>query len=234
MDFYTSWEESKLKGLDDSHYIRSFLSATPDSLSPLVSGEVNQVEMAYHILSLIPIEHFFAVLKSVEIERQIQPQDVPCFSSFENGAARLNELLEFETDGLSFPDAGYQLINATSEGARTKYGENHSKLASMMSLVSITYHHRALIKPTSFGSYLTRFEMADKKSALQKLLLRDVCVKTIVRAALNGQVRYRDAVSNLSTSTAYRRRTNVRFLIEYVLGGTECEDALSRIDWECN
>lgn len=70
-----------------------------------------------------------------------------------------------------------------------------------------------------------------EKGALHKMLLRDICVKTMVKAAPAGPVRYRTIVSCLSDSTAGRRKSNVKFLINFVLSGTEYEDILIKIDW---
>ena len=123
-------------------------------------------------------------------------------------------------------------MNSVKPGARVKYGENHSKLAAMMSLVTISSNRPAIVRATRWGTYLTRYDWRSKEEVLRKLLLRDLCVKTVVKSALIGPTTYRDVVKVLSTSTAIRRRTNVRCLVEFVLSGTDREEVLSRIDWE--
>ena len=59
-------------------------------------------------------------------------------------ASKLNDaivticnLLEFEHDHLSFVDAGRIITHAQNEYACIKYGENHLKLASALSLVDL-------------------------------------------------------------------------------------------------
>lgn len=232
MNFYDEWSACKGNPQKNVAAIHAFLCSSDESLTPLYVGESTDLQAAFDVIGAVPIESFFDVLQGMEIPRSLIPADVPCFSNFENGAARLSELLEFEPDGLSFSDAGYQLMNSVKDGARTKYGENHSKLAAMMSLVSISNTRPAIITATRWGSFLTKYEMRQKADVLQKMLLRDLCVKTIVKNALNGQTSYREAVAALSKSTALRRRTNVKCLVEFVLNGTEREEALSRIDWE--
>ena len=232
MDFYSVWAEMRKNGIDDRAALTAFLSRSEQSVHPLLLGGESECSNAFSNLDSIPIEQFFEVAEFMPIERALIPADVPCFSNFENGASRLNELLEFEPEGLTFSDAGYQLMNSVKPGARVKYGENHSKLAAMMSLVTISSSRPAVVKATPWGTYLTRFDMKRKDSVLKKMLIRDICVRTIVKAALNGPATYREAVKALSPSTALRRRTNVKCLVDFVLAGTEREDVLSRIDWE--
>lgn len=230
--FYENWGEKRKNGTDDSECLISFIRGTTESVQPLLEGSDTELATAFSVLKQVPIGDFLSVVQQEEIPRELLPADVPCFSTLENGASRLNELLVFEPDGLTFADAGYQLMNSVKSGARVKYGENHSKLAAMMTLVTISTSRPAIVRATRWGTYLTRFDWRSKEEVLRKLLLRDLCVKTIVKNALIGSTTYRNAVKMLSTSTAIRRRTNVRCLVEFVLSGTDREEVLSRIDWE--
>ena len=233
-NFYADWYEKRKHALCDRDEIVAFIRSTNETVSPLLNGNDDELATVYAALSQVPIEEFFATIQTEEISRELTPADVPCFSNFDMGAHRLNELLEFEPEGLSFSDAGYQLMNSVQDGARKKYGENHSKLASIMSLVEISYAHRtAMITPTAWGSYLVKYDLAKKKDVLQKLLLRDLCVRSIVKEALNGPANYRSIVYFLARSTAVRRRSNVKCLVEYVFNGTAYEHVLARINWEC-
>lgn len=232
MGFFKTWSDMSVIGIDDEAAIESFLYSSDASLKALECGEESELQAAYSVLNNTSIDKFFAVIEKERDEQPLTPADVPCFSNLENGIIRLNELLEFEPNGLSFVDAGFQLMNSVKPGARTKYGENHSKLAAIMSLVTITNTRPALVKPTSWGTFLTRYDISAKRGVLQKLALRDACVRAVVSSAFKGTTCYREIVSILSASTALRRRSNVKCLVEFVLEGTEREDALSRIDWE--
>ena len=232
MGFFKVWADMSVAGIDDEAAIEAFLSYSVPSIEALINGEESELQAAFSVLSSVSIDKFFAVLEKNHAERPLVPSDIPCFSSFENGVIRLSELLEFEPDGLTFEEAGFQLMSSVKPGARTKYGENHSKLAAIMSLVTITNTRPALVKPTAWGTFLTKYDMSAKRDILQKLALRDACVRTVVTHALAGTTCYRELVRILSASTALRRRTNVKCLVEFVLEGTEREDALSRIDWE--
>ena len=67
---------------------------------------------------------------------------------------------------------------------------------------------------------------------LKKLLLRDPCVQSIIRAAITGEANYRKVVENLSDSTAYRRRTSVKCVIEFALDLPETKHLLDQIVWD--
>jgi hypothetical protein len=123
-------------------------------------------------------------------------------------------------------------MNSVKLGAKVKYGENHSKLAAMMSLVNILNTRPVVVKPTRWGSFLTRYAFTEKSDVLKKLLLRDVCVKSILSKAFAGPVNYRDIVSFLSPSTMIRRRSNVKKLLEFIINDSEREIYLSNINWE--
>lgn len=154
MDFYSLWNETRKMGIDDSAMLQAFLRSDESAVDALYAGDEGALETAYAVIDGIDIETFFEAIKTGDYNTEITPAMVPCFSNFENGAHRLIELLEFEPNGLSFADAGFQLIDAVKEGARVKYGENQAKLARMMSLVTISSNKPAVVKATPWGSYL--------------------------------------------------------------------------------
>jgi hypothetical protein len=211
MGFYIAWKNKLECDDDDQDFVCNFLLPSTDAVNALLQSSEEELNAANESLTTA---------------------DIPCFSSFENGASRLNELLEFSPEGATFEEIGYQLMNSVKSGARVKYGENHSKLAAMMSLVIISNTRPIVVKPTPWGSFLTRYSFAEKADILKKLLLRDVCVKSILSKAFIGPVNYRDVVSFLSPSTMIRRCTNVKKLIEFILIDSEREIYLSNINWE--
>lgn len=232
MGFYTGWWNILNSGKEQSDYIPAFLSSTKEAVEPLINGADEELEAAYNVLMQIPTQLFLDVLAQNKVYPKLTPADVPCFSDMKNGSSRLNELLSFYPDGLSFSEIGYQLMNSETDAAQKKYGENQSKLAAIMSLVYLDNQRPIKVHATALGEYLTRYDYSEKKAALQKLVLRDPCVKHLLCKALNGPVRYADVVSFLKDSTKRRRRTNVRFLVAFVLEGTDRELLLSNIDWE--
>lgn len=232
MSFFVDWNSDKENCKSTEDYENKFIRSSLCSIESLLNGNEEELAAAYAVLQNTALSTFLMKVKSLNNLRGLQAADVPCFSSLENGASRLNELLLFSPDGLTFSEIGYQLMNSVSDVARKKYGENHSKLAATMSLVTLSTYRPIVVKPTAWGNFLTRYTFSEKKDVLRKLLLRDICVQHILSHAFLGPVRYRDVVSFLSDSTKTRRGTNVRALVNFILEDTEYEIVLSNIDWE--
>lgn len=232
MGFYIDWKAKMQSGESVYKFVDEFIKSYHPSVESLKIDDEAELEAAYYVLHETALSVFIDVLKELKELPGLSPQDVPCFSNMENGASRLNELLSFAPNGLTFSEAGYQLMDSIEAAAQKKYGENQSKLAAIMSLVELSNTRPIVVRPTAWGNYLTRYSFSEKKPVLKKLLLRDACVQNILCCALHGPVSYRDIVAFLSDSTKKRRRTNVKYLINFILSDTEYEISMSNIDWE--
>lgn len=232
MGFFSDWKTKNQEGLSTTDYIVNFIISDDYSLSSFENANDIELESAYEILSNVRLCVFLEELSKLQNVPKLTAADVPCFSTMENGASRLNELLVFSPDGLTFSEIGYQLMNSVTEAAQKKYGENQSKLAAMMGLVTLSNTRPIVVKPTSWGNYLTHYSFSEKKDVLKKLLLRDPCIQNMLFGVLRGFVKYKEVVSFLKPSTQIRRRTNVRCLVNFILEGSEYEILLSNIDWE--
>ena len=232
MSFYSTWAETRSLGLDDTAFMDSFLTSSEISIAPLLSGSHDDIEAVFSVLNNIPAMEFVKAIVKQDLTNDLQPSDVPCFSTFSNAIIRINELLEFAEDGLTYAELGYQIISMPNLMAQIKYGENHAKLAVAMSLVSTTAPHRpAKVYPTALGSYLVQIAYEDKACVLRRLLLRDHCIQLLISDAVKGFARYRSVVHCLSDSTAYRRRTSVKCAVEFALEEPDTQLLLNQIDW---
>ena len=232
MNFYSVWSDAIDLGVDDTGFIHSFLNSVQSSLIPLIEGTREEQEKVVKVLSKVSANRLVECIIESDIDRELETADIPCFSNFENGVVRLNELLEFAPDGLTYSEIGQQLINAPTQVAQMKYGENHAKLAAIISLVTIDDTHRpGVVKATALGRFLTGYSLVAKSDIFRKLLMRNPCVKCILFYAKKGGVCYHNVVKTLSDSTAYRRRTSVRQIMEFVLNNSESRDLLGKIDW---
>lgn len=231
MGFYIAWKNVIACGEDDYGFVCDFLRPSEDALNVLLKGPEEELPIAFEVIKATPLIRVFDCFVDITGNESLTPANIPCFSKLESGASRLNELLEFSLEGMTFEEIGYQLANSAKPGARTKYGENHSKLAAMMSLVNISKTRPTIVKPTPWGTFLTRYSFAEKSDLLKKLLLRDVCVKSILSKAFVGPVNYSEVVSFLSPKTMIRRRSNVKKLLEFIMSDSEREIYLSNINW---
>ncbi len=232
MNFYSTWSNTRELKIDDYAFMNSFLMFSPISNDFFLDADIQDIEFAVNLLKEIPIENFIIGISKLNLDYKLDPTDIPCFSTFLNAANRVNELLEFAEEGLTFSELGLRLINASSLSARIKYGENHSKFAEMMSLVSISSNHPSVVRPTSLGQYLVGFSMDSKADILKKLLLRNKCIQLLIKGTFEGNADYRSTVSILSDSTAYRRRTNVKHAVEFALDYPNTNSILKQINWE--
>lgn len=229
MNFYEDW---KRVGLDNQNFIAAFLAKQNESITPFVSGTLEEQKMIFDIISQVKFDELFEFMINKKYDQSVLPADVPQFSSFEDGVVRVPELLEFAPEGLPFYELGYQMVKANKVGACVKYGENQSKLAKLAELVTIDRVSSAcVVNSTSWGKYLVAVPFDDKDDVIRKVLVRDYLLQKIIVSAYAGPINYRDMVGCLSYSTATRRRSNVKYLVEYILQGTGKEAINNNITW---
>lgn len=231
MNDYSNWKDRATFN-DEKSYIEALILNCAPFNSIILSGDDEELACLCSIIRNTRFDLFYYVAKSIQEEFVPSPADIPCFSTFDNGAYRLNELLLFESKGLHFSQIGYKMVKSDKDTARIKYGENHAKLARMMSTVTITDSKPFTVKNTALGSYLTKMGAESRESILRITLLQDKFVRYFIQQLQNDAfVKYRTIVSCLSDSTAYRRKTSVKQLMEFLLKGSTVESELDRIDW---
>lgn len=231
MNYYEKWiKETSTNNIQEK--IVAFLHSYPETIEAFLSTNKSEMEFAYLALNETSLTVFLDTLRRIDKYPVLTTKDVLCFSKLENGVSRLNELLEFSPEGLTFAELGAQLVGSAKLPAQIKYGENHSKLAAALNLVEISNTRPAIVKSTPWGSYLTNFSLSEKESVIKKLLLRNACVQSVIGKALNGEVAFNDLALFLASSTRIRRMSNVRTLVTYILSGSDYETALKNINWD--
>lgn len=230
MSFYEEWLKNKNTD-EEALYLEYFLRVVPESIAVFHDGNEPDLETAISIINSVSVEKYIEVIDTIECNKNIECSEVPQFSSFNDGIYRIPELLEFEPEGMTFEKIGYQLAKPLTEIAGVKYGENHAKLAASMDLVEIRKRPSNVIS-TSLGRYLVKFMPEEKKELLKRLILRSHLIQIIIKESSTGIISYRQTVNTLSMTTAVRRRSNVRALLDFVLIGSREEKRLCNIDWQ--
>lgn len=230
MCFYEEWIRNKNTEAE-KRYIEYFLKLVPESTEVLHKGSDAELGTALSVINSVSIERYVEVIDSMEYPKEISAAQIPQFSDFNAGVYRVPELLEFETEGMSFEKLGYQLVKSSTEGAGIKYGENHAKLASTMELVEIA-KRPSNVMSTVLGQYLVKFAPDEKRELLRRLAIRQYMAQKMIHDSAEGILNYRDSVGCLSMTTAVRRKNNVRAYLEFILKDTTCEKRLSNIDWQ--
>lgn len=232
MSFFREWNEKKQDIDDDVQFVVDFLMNKEEAISVLQNGNKDELNDAFNILNAYSVDRMIELLSDIELKSDFSPADVPCFSTMANGMVRLNELLEFNPNGMKFSEIGYQMKKQTNDFACIKYGENHAKLAAMMNLVRITNTRPAIITSTAIGHFLVKYQFEQKRNILKTLLLQDRFIQYVIAISTKGDIKYSDIVPFLKPSTAYRRKTSVKQLIDFLLSNTTYYDCYDRIDWK--
>ena len=225
MGFYSEW----LKSIDtqnESKYINSFLFSTPQSLEPLLNGNVDELLCACKVLINTPIEEF---IKRIDEENYFSAENIVQFSNFDHAISSVTNILEIEDRDLTFTELGRLIMHSKLEGACKKYGENHSKLAAEFSLVTLYKNKSYYVRLTPFGQFMNSLDKEEKIEIIKRLALRNCFVKELVFMAKKQVVLYSDlAMSVLSESTMVRRKSNVKYLVSLIL---ENNEILNNIVW---
>ena len=168
MSFYGEWLACG-NPLEEQLYIKNFLEGTQESSAPLFNGNEEDLDVAYAVIKQTPLTDFFEIIERDCQLPTLNAACVPCFSSLEKGASRVNEILEFEPEGLTFDQLGYQLMNSKKQGAQKKYGENQAKLAMTMNLVYFKkkFLHAGL--PDNMGFVLNEVHVRTKTRCSKKV-----------------------------------------------------------------
>ncbi|MEG0408401.1 MAG: hypothetical protein RR623_05955 [Bacilli bacterium] len=229
MGFYDEWIECIENNKDDIFYVKSFLYCSVSSIESIENGSEKCLMRIVDFLTgydknrIINIidDNFIKIITSV---------DVIQFSNFKIGTEELTHLLSYEKKGLTFNELGYLLIDASSDGAAEKYGENHAKVAKELNLVSFSKEKPYIVHNTRLGD-LFPYLNDDKQNKLISILsLRDPLIMTIIAKAKHGKVEYCNEVECLADSTKLRRKSNVKYLIDLALTGID-DDFVGNINF---
>lgn len=229
MTFFEKWGQN----LENSSYIYSFLSNKENVRQCWIHGTNQQEKLVCDVLTHVNIARFINCICIYHPRKGFSKRDIPQFSRLDMAGIRLPELLAFSEEGLGFDDLGYQLIKSKGAVAQKKYGENHSKLAELMGLVTIERKSCSIVKLTSLGEYLISCSIPQKEAIWRRMLLRNPYLQYLLGRACKGRISYAESVACLAPSTQGRRRSNVHLLVEFILKGSAKEFMLENIDWKC-
>ena len=189
-----------------------FYYDTPLRISSPDDSSVNEAVSILYALSKLSFDEILSYMKKREENWSFASADIPQFSSFSDCFVAVDKLIRSGLDGVSFSHMGFFLRNTQrKKSADCKYGENHSKCASMMGLCKTDKG----VWTNSFGVAYEKLDEGLKDNLQPKLCLG---IKLIRGYFLNGesQTFLEEAMNTLSDSTRKRRLSNIRTLIETV------------------
>lgn len=167
------------------------------------------VEMPYK-------EYLYFVRDNVMLSR-ITTQNIPQFSSIEDGTSRLCEKMKALGDtGFTMKFIGKVLLDDGKERkdcALSKYGENHLKFARLLGLTHEYYGPWYL---TPLGYCFSQLKEETKSALLARTVLRDPLFYKMISDSSNGVVNITSYLDILSLSTKKRRMPNVLSLLRLI------------------
>lgn len=226
MDFYIEWKNSAYDIEKFIKYTKKFLNKEEETVRPFINGTEEELKKICIFLLSIPIETFIYCINE---KCDYNAENIVQFSNMNHSIIEVPKLLKFDTKQLTFNELGEKLVHAKKEGANKKYGENHSKLAEELMLVTFSKKGSTIIENTSFGNFSISISNEDRLELIKRIFIRNNFAKEVIREAKNNEVNYMDlAMKVLSESTAIRRKSNVKQLLMLTLKDT-C--LWKRIEW---
>lgn len=219
MNFYLKWKNCLFDIEENKKYIKKFLSKDEESLEVFNNGTYEELVFVCKFLLEIPINNFIYCIdetKTCTTDMIIQ------YSNLEHALVDVARVLKFNEQPMTFAQLGKIIMKSKEEGACKKYGENHSKLANELSMVKLERKRATEVSNTAFGKFSVGLSETDRIELAKRLVIRNEFIQKIIFYAKKGFVSYMDiACETLSESTAIRRKSNVRQLVNIILKDNE-------------
>lgn len=226
MNFYEKWKSSMFDIEENKKFTKRFLAKDPESLEVFNNGSKEDLIFVCKFLLSIPINNFvYCIDKDIECTTEMIIQ----YSNLEHAIVDVAKVLKFKNEPLTFAELGRIIIQAKEEGACKKYGENHSKVAAELSMVTLERRNATEVSNTAFGDFSVDLSDNDRKELVKRLAIRNEFIQKLIFLAKKGFVSYIDiAELTLSESTALRRKPNNKQVVNLIL---EDNEIINNIVW---
>ena len=181
---------------------------------------INDINEYIQKIINIPIIDFVNYVKDNYLNDEVilSSKDAIQFSSFVNTNKNILLKIKMKGDkGFQFKDIGKFLLDDNiprKDGAYTKYGENHAKTAEYFGLL---YNLKNTYFLSCIGYVYNNLTEDDQTKLLTRLILRTNFLIKIVLILQKNNCNMREIFSMLSDSTYYRRKSNIKFIIKYLI-----------------
>ena len=164
----------------------------------------------------IPLENMVEYIETNGVDYIITSKDVYQFSNFSNATEGVcSVLFENKNKGLTYKELGEALQNdgkSRSDYAKTKYGENHFKVAEDFGLGFYLKAHNCYL--SSLGYAYLKLDAEQKHRLMTRIILRSKLIIRLYRESKKGRVPLELLLYDLAESTYRRRKSNVRTVIK--------------------
>jgi len=207
----------------DNEIIKLFYLYPLDN-ETLNSYSSEQLERVYATIGKILLKtKWTTIMNIIEANRNaissLTPSNIPQFSKLGH-VFDIVEIVKSNPDG-NFQLYGYFFNKTGSKGAQTKYGENHYKVAALLGLTKKN-------KPfdiTPLGDYYLTLNGNEKTIFRTKLFLQIPIIQKILVESKYKELNGIQLMKiSLASSTAIRRRGNVKAMLNLVFDACLSED----------
>lgn len=163
---------------------------------------------------------FYKIINHIKKPEKITAANIPQFSAFKD--AIKNTIIHLNDYGkeLTYDDLGCYFDTADNKVAKRKYGENHSKLATLLDLAIINKrNNKAYISESEFGKVFLQRSDREQTKILAKLMFRIPIVREIVLRAMEEKIEAKKylKIEELSLKTQERRYSNLKEMLNFVI-----------------
>lgn len=163
----------------------------------------------------VPIKSIVEYIETDGVDYIITSKDVYQFSNFSNATEGICSILLENNTGLTYKELGEKLQNdgkSRTDGAKTKYGENHFKVAEDFGLGFHVQAHDCWL--SSLGYAYLQLDSEKKSRLITRLILRSKLITRLYRESKKGSVQLEILLYDLAKTTYNRRKSNVRRVIK--------------------
>ena len=161
---------------------------------------------------------------------EVNQENIPQYSDLFDATINVLEYAMNDGNMLTFEKMGYYLDGKSkNKVARVKYGENHSKFATLIDLLTIhKNNNKSYVRYSVMGNAFNDLNDVTKNNVLAKLMFRiPIIQKFYYNAIYNDIISLDEYFKDLSPTTANRRRPNVVGIIDFI--GNNSNEKLKEI-----
>jgi len=167
----------------------------------------------------IPLDVVLGAIQGSHSKEDVLPSNIPQFSSFPDAYSVTPKILFLSGQSITYDELGTYLDNGKdkTEIAKRKYGENHSKLATLLDLAVIFSDSNSYkIGLSILGAAFVKRSDEEKRAVVARLLFRVPIIQKILTNAIANEVNIESELQCLSRQTMIRRRPNIAAMINFI------------------
>ena len=175
-----------------------------------------------------PLNDIISVIGNIQQIDEITSSNIPQFSNLSDAINSVPDILFRSGKTMTYNEVGYYLDDGRNktEVAQKKYGENHSKLATLLDLAYIYKEvHSLRVGISILGKEYVRLSDEEKKQLTIRLLFRIPLIQKLFYEGKNSKIEISEYLTILSTKTMIRRKSNISALLSFVSDNISKDDS---------